>query len=59
MESRLYGKKTFYTSRGLIRPVDFFHKEEVDNILAVCNSKVVNRYEGVNFTQIKYKLNND
>jgi len=56
MESRLYGKKTFYTSRGLIRPVDFFHKEEIDNIMNSCNTTVITRYEGPTFTQIKYKL---
>jgi len=58
VDSRLYGKKTYYSSRGLNRPQDFFHKYEIDNILNVCNPILIGRYEGGNYTQLKYKLNN-
>jgi len=55
-EKRLFGKPTYYTSHNLLRPQEFFEKLEVDNILASCNTKIINRYEGETFTQIKYKL---
>jgi len=55
-ESRLYGKKTFYTSRNLIRPQDYYEQHEIDNILKSCNHRLINRYECETYTQYKYKL---
>jgi len=56
-EKRLYGKKTYYTSRGLFRPVDFFTQREIDNVFNICNPELIGYYEGGNFVQKKYKLN--
>jgi hypothetical protein len=49
-------RKYYYTSRGLIRPVDIFHNDTIENILIPGTFKVLKVFEGANFTQIKYKL---
>jgi len=59
MDSRLIGKKAFFTSRGLLRPVEYRLSEVVDKVLAKwqCYDLQLmhsSEYETVGFNHIKY-----
>jgi hypothetical protein len=54
--NRGINKKMYYTSRGLLRPQDVFHKDTIDNILRDGTFKVLSTFEGNTYSQIKYKL---
>jgi len=55
MDSRTFGKKVLFTSRGLIRPIDLFNTQAIDNVLKNA-IKVVSHYQGSCYKQIKYKI---
>jgi len=49
-------KKSFFSSRSLIRPQDVFNTDTIDTILQTGTLKLLSTYEGPTYTQIKYKL---
>jgi len=57
LNDRPLNKKLYYTSRGLLHPIDVFNTDTIDTILIRSRFKVLSIFEGKNYTQTKYKLN--
>jgi len=51
-----FGRRFYYASRGLIRPIEFFHSDTIDSIISTGSVKVLSVFEGNRYTQLKYKL---
>lgn len=49
-------KKLYSCSRGLKRPIEMFREDTIANILESANIKVLQIYEGNNYTHTRYKL---
>jgi len=56
IQSRGINKKMYYTSRGLLRPIDVFQQDSIDSILVTGTFKVLSVFEGHTYSQTKYKL---
>jgi hypothetical protein len=48
-------RRFYYCSSGLIQPYDVFSTDAIDHILK-SNVKLLETYEGSNFTQLKYRI---
>lgn len=57
LANRPLNSKFYRSSAGLIRPYDVFHHDIIDNLLDMPRIKVLSTYQGVSYSQIKYKLN--
>jgi len=53
---RELNKKLFFSSRGLLRPIDVFNTDAIDSILKHGRVKVLSVFEGKTYTQTKYSL---
>jgi len=55
-DKRLRGKKSYFTSRGLLRPESFRREESIDNLLADArlNTIKVEEYESIKRGKVKY-----
>jgi len=50
-------KKFYYCSRSLVRPTDLYQHSHIDKYVNSANVKILSKFEGETYTQIKYKLN--
>jgi len=57
LSDRPLNKKLYYSSRGLIRPIDVFNTDTIDTILNTGHHRLLSVFEGNNYTQTKYKIN--
>jgi len=49
-------RRFYYCSKGLIQPQEFFHRDTIAGMIESGRVKVLSVYEGVKYSQIKYKL---
>ena len=56
LDKRMYGEKTYFTSRGLIRPKTSFYSVAIDNYLSSVNIKLIQRSSRGDYEFSKYKI---